>query len=66
MFMIDRDYWTAFEQTGSVDDYLNYKRSLGADGAEGDEYEHEDDDRRFGNMGEQDWRGRQGDYPFDA
>lgn len=63
--MTSREYWEAFEKTGRIQAYINYKRSLGAMGAI-DNYDDENDDGRFGNMGTQDGRGRSGDYPFDA
>jgi hypothetical protein len=62
--MTDREYWKMFEQTGNIQDYLNYRRSLSS-GA-GGSYEDEDYYGRIGDMGEEDRRSRSGDYPFDA
>lgn len=63
--MTEQEYWKMFEQTGDIENYLNYRRSLGAYGAK-DGYDNENDDGRTGDMGEQDRRSGSGDYPFDA
>ena len=64
--MLNNDHWQRFESTGRINDYLSYlsyKRSLNQR-KDGDDAGDEDIDGRSGDLGKQDGRSGQGDYPF--
>ena len=65
--MSDNKHWQQFESTGKINDYLSYlsyKRSLNQR-KDGDDISDEDIYGRAGDLGAQDGRSGQGDYPFD-